>query len=1372
MRRAKAERGWLSRSFGRVSDVAVFAWWVASGMPEQEQQGTVASKRKQNVPTILARQRDRDTDRVADRHHDGSHRHDYRFVDKRAPSGSPKSPKSGTSRSPKHVARSPVSTGSPNVAASVSLHSINANGDMELEAELQAHVEWIKRYLEEVRIYDEMKAEQVRRREAELVWKEVEETENRRRKTKSYYDAVAAADVDASSGDKARKSQGISSGIRARGHKVKLSAAVHSDKGKRSEVGQGSGAANGSWLAKDGGDDDGRGVRSFPAKLGKVAAVVPVSSDGEHEQAKAKGLVVSSASRKKSMSKDEVASILSKIRHRRYLAVIEILDVGGIDVETRDEFGNTLLMLAAQTGSKRMCKILLRNGASLLAQNWRGQTALHFCYAFRYNELGDYLKSKGADDSVLNHYGLDCYGGLEPAMASDAGGRARSVTFAAETMQGISLFESSTGQLSKAASNASVEGAAVEPAAGGRLGGFETGTQEEEEAISQAQRELSLDKGRELPTVVTVTNEEGEGGASANDNCEEGMRSEEGKQKCLSIDEGDGAAREAEVKDMREEPAHDRPAAGVWLSLGGACASGGGKDASAEDGVAAIFSWPPTKGRHGVSGRPPMIMAPTPQPVETTRSNGDAGGEDTQARETVVISAHEFQRLKALATPCAGSVRVVGDKAVLLASEYARLSEAALMMQGHMTPSSTRVSSGRFAERARAAGRKPLCLRQPSSALDPIAGSPNASTSADASQDGQAQSPASSLSGRRFASADSDLLNISSDQSSPFSAVSKESPALSTSSSLQASLDGISSMPSPAGRVLASSDGLELSITLGEIEEGEEHGHQPGGASDSPNAGSSPEAGVCSVPSTQAEPLTSLYIPATELSGGDDSPAGSLDWFLERRGLENSPKKKEQPNPKSTSRLRQEEARCYAEDATDEPLTGNAQEDEAQNYFKTRRIGFQKEEAGDSTQEGTVSEAMSAAMSAADWIISPVRERKATGFLSVEEEEGAASTNAPLSPRAGREIPRKGGANGGRVESGQRWVSVKMRWSSPCNGNSPNGSEVSAHGDGGSAAGSTEMSALERTISSDADSSLDFESELAQLADEDQMLERLRNEIVAVVSNNLGDSSIDQQPNSLLEGFETPERSQQGHAGAALESSENVQPPAADETHASKTLGAGWLLGKVLQEAGNGDKIPADDTGWVAGTEVVAGTQESSSDVALLHHPADVARQEAMAKQPYRAGDDPSAGPQRTRIGQGSQSHYMQTPGSAPSPVHREDSLFVWSDEEAVSLAATNLPRLNHDCHEGMAIVGHGAMPAQICQVGSGGEEAREDRGHRPEAQKPEDDMSPILGPLLDWPRVAEKNQVEPSTNAATSAREQGQTDSRPLASGAPPPPP
>ncbi|KAJ1480542.1 ankyrin repeat-containing domain protein, partial [Baffinella frigidus] len=118
-----------------------------------------------------------------------------------------------------------------------------------------------------------------------------------------------------------------------------------------------------------------------------------------------------------------VAQVLSRIRHRRYEEVGAMLDEG-VPPEAADEFGNTLLLIAAQTGSKRMCKMLLRRGASLSAQNRRGQTVLHFCYAFRYTELGDYLSSKGADATLRNDYGLTCQEGLEPPL------RARLVSFA------------------------------------------------------------------------------------------------------------------------------------------------------------------------------------------------------------------------------------------------------------------------------------------------------------------------------------------------------------------------------------------------------------------------------------------------------------------------------------------------------------------------------------------------------------------------------------------------------------------------------------------------------------------------------------------------------------------------------------------------------------------------------------------------------------------------------------------------------------------------------------------------------------------------------------------------------------------------------
>eukprot|EP01039_Chlorochromonas_danica_P009908 gene9908-10956_t len=83
-----------------------------------------------------------------------------------------------------------------------------------------------------------------------------------------------------------------------------------------------------------------------------------------------------------------------------------------VPVNSADEFGNTLFILAAQQGAKRMCKFLLRRGANINMQNHSGNTALHYCYAYSHHALGDYLKAKGADDSILNVDGLTCYEGL------------------------------------------------------------------------------------------------------------------------------------------------------------------------------------------------------------------------------------------------------------------------------------------------------------------------------------------------------------------------------------------------------------------------------------------------------------------------------------------------------------------------------------------------------------------------------------------------------------------------------------------------------------------------------------------------------------------------------------------------------------------------------------------------------------------------------------------------------------------------------------------------------------------------------------------------------------------------------------------------
>ncbi len=40
------------------------------------------------------------------------------------------------------------------------------------------------------------------------------------------------------------------------------------------------------------------------------------------------------------------------------------------------------------------------------------QTPLHYAYSYGFESFGEYLISKGADDSIVNADGLTCYEGL------------------------------------------------------------------------------------------------------------------------------------------------------------------------------------------------------------------------------------------------------------------------------------------------------------------------------------------------------------------------------------------------------------------------------------------------------------------------------------------------------------------------------------------------------------------------------------------------------------------------------------------------------------------------------------------------------------------------------------------------------------------------------------------------------------------------------------------------------------------------------------------------------------------------------------------------------------------------------------------------
>jgi ankyrin repeat protein len=97
--------------------------------------------------------------------------------------------------------------------------------------------------------------------------------------------------------------------------------------------------------------------------------------------------------------------LFSAVRHNRYQFVQTTLEADSSKADSCDEHGNSLLLIAAQNNNKRICKLLIKNGANINLQNNQGKTCLHFTHAFKHIQLGQYLQTKGADPGIRNHNG-------------------------------------------------------------------------------------------------------------------------------------------------------------------------------------------------------------------------------------------------------------------------------------------------------------------------------------------------------------------------------------------------------------------------------------------------------------------------------------------------------------------------------------------------------------------------------------------------------------------------------------------------------------------------------------------------------------------------------------------------------------------------------------------------------------------------------------------------------------------------------------------------------------------------------------------------------------------------------------------------------
>jgi len=100
----------------------------------------------------------------------------------------------------------------------------------------------------------------------------------------------------------------------------------------------------------------------------------------------------------------EPRQVLSAARHGKHKDVEASL-VAGFPPEYVDSFGNTLFHVACQNGNKRIAKLAIKYGGDMDAQNTKGNTGLHFLFAYGYPDVAEYFIEKGASESIRNEVG-------------------------------------------------------------------------------------------------------------------------------------------------------------------------------------------------------------------------------------------------------------------------------------------------------------------------------------------------------------------------------------------------------------------------------------------------------------------------------------------------------------------------------------------------------------------------------------------------------------------------------------------------------------------------------------------------------------------------------------------------------------------------------------------------------------------------------------------------------------------------------------------------------------------------------------------------------------------------------------------------------
>ncbi|KAK3289004.1 hypothetical protein CYMTET_3541 [Cymbomonas tetramitiformis] len=138
------------------------------------------------------------------------------------------------------------------------------------------------------------------------------------------------------------------------------------------------------------------------------------------------------------------AKLHSALRWQKVDEVKDIIAANNATVNEPDPAnGNCGLHIASQNGHLELVKILVGAGANVNAQNGGGQSALHMTISYDLDDVTAFLKSNGADDSVVNGEGYPAKFGLNGEKDPNSGAAKVRALKAATTEQ--ELLDSLTG---------------------------------------------------------------------------------------------------------------------------------------------------------------------------------------------------------------------------------------------------------------------------------------------------------------------------------------------------------------------------------------------------------------------------------------------------------------------------------------------------------------------------------------------------------------------------------------------------------------------------------------------------------------------------------------------------------------------------------------------------------------------------------------------------------------------------------------------------------------------------------------------------------------------------------------------------------------